>query len=310
MSAVPAGATYRFERLPSQQASEASQLQLETMAGAALERVGLRRDDANPRYSGADRRPRDGRAVALGRPLVSTAAARGAPTRYGSLWLRPGTAGGWYGGGWYGPAFPPASNPWYAREVSIVLRELPSNRVVYETHARNDGPYTASATVLPVMFQAALQGFPNPPTGRTPRGHRESRPPGTAGFSLESPRMEVTRLIAVRHGETEWNVDTRIQGQLDIALNDTGLWQARRVGQALAEEPVAAIYASDLARAWQTAIEIARPFGVEVQAEPGLRERAFGHLRGPHLRRHRCHPARPGAALAHPRSGFRAGGRR
>jgi probable phosphoglycerate mutase len=92
--------------------------------------------------------------------------------------------------------------------------------------------------------------------------------------------MEVTRLIAVRHGETAWNVDTRIQGQLDIALNDTGLWQARRVGEALADEPIAAIYASDLARAWQTALEIARPFGIEVQAEPKLRERAFGHFEG------------------------------
>jgi probable phosphoglycerate mutase len=92
--------------------------------------------------------------------------------------------------------------------------------------------------------------------------------------------MELTRLIAVRHGETAWNVDTRIQGQLDIALNDTGLWQARRVGEALADEPIAAIYASDLARAWQTALEIARPLGIEVQAEPGLRERAFGHFEG------------------------------
>ena len=45
-------------------------------------------------------------------------------------------------------------------------------------------------------------------------------------------RMEATRIIAVRHGETAWNVDARIQGQLDIQLNDTGRWQARRVGQA------------------------------------------------------------------------------
>ena len=92
--------------------------------------------------------------------------------------------------------------------------------------------------------------------------------------------MEATRLIAVRHGETAWNVDTRIQGQLDIALNATGLWQARRVGQALADEPIGAIYASDLARAWQTAQEIARPRGLPVSAEPGLRERAFGHFEG------------------------------
>ena len=92
--------------------------------------------------------------------------------------------------------------------------------------------------------------------------------------------MEATRLIAVRHGETAWNVDTRIQGQLDIGLNDTGLWQARRVGEALADEPITAIYASDLARAWQTALEIARPRGIEVQPEPALRERAFGHFEG------------------------------
>jgi probable phosphoglycerate mutase len=92
--------------------------------------------------------------------------------------------------------------------------------------------------------------------------------------------MEATRLIAVRHGETAWNVDTRIQGQLDIALNPTGLWQAGRVAQALEDEPIAAIYASDLARAWQTSQEIARPHGLEVRAEPGLRERAFGHLEG------------------------------
>jgi hypothetical protein len=57
------------------------------------------------------------------------------------------------------------ADTWYGREVSIVLRELPSNRVVYETHARNDGPYTASDRVLPVMFRAALADFPNPPAG-------------------------------------------------------------------------------------------------------------------------------------------------
>ena len=91
---------------------------------------------------------------------------------------------------------------------------------------------------------------------------------------------EITRLIAVRHGETAWNVDTRIQGQLDVGLNATGLWQARRVGQALAEEDIGAIYASDLSRAWQTAQEIAQPHGLTVHPEPGLRERAFGRFEG------------------------------
>lgn len=92
--------------------------------------------------------------------------------------------------------------------------------------------------------------------------------------------MESTRVIAVRHGETAWNVDTRIQGQLDIELNDTGLWQAGRVAKALVEEPIAAIYASDLARAWQTAQAIADLHQLEVTTDAGLRERAFGHFEG------------------------------
>lgn len=92
--------------------------------------------------------------------------------------------------------------------------------------------------------------------------------------------MDATRIIAVRHGETAWNVDTRLQGHLDIELNDKGRWQARRVAQALAQEPVAAVYSSDLSRAWQTAEHIAGGHGLAVQPEPRLRERAFGHFEG------------------------------
>ncbi|RYF69283.1 MAG: histidine phosphatase family protein [Comamonadaceae bacterium] len=92
--------------------------------------------------------------------------------------------------------------------------------------------------------------------------------------------MEFTRLIAVRHGETAWNVDTRIQGQLDIPLNATGLWQARQVGAALRDEPISAIYSSDLRRAWQTAEAIAEPQGLGVQPDLGLRERGFGAFEG------------------------------
>ena len=63
-------------------------------------------------------------------------------------------------------------------------------------------------------------------------------------------RMQATRILAVRHGETAWNVDGRIQGHLDIALSDVGRAQARRLGRALAErEPLALIVSSDLARA-------------------------------------------------------------
>ena len=96
--------------------------------------------------------------------------------------------------------------------------------------------------------------------------------------------MGATRIIAVRHGETAWNVDTRIQGQLDIGLNDKGRWQAERVAQALAEEDIDRIYASDLARAHATAQAIAsktvNPQAREVHLHAGLRERGFGTFEG------------------------------
>lgn len=92
--------------------------------------------------------------------------------------------------------------------------------------------------------------------------------------------MQATRIIAVRHGETAWNVDTRIQGHLDIALNDTGRWQSRQVARALADEPLAAVYTSDLQRAHATAQAIAQASGAPLVAEPGLRERRFGELEG------------------------------
>ena len=92
--------------------------------------------------------------------------------------------------------------------------------------------------------------------------------------------MQATRIIAVRHGETAWNVATRIQGQLDIPLNERGLWQAARVAAALGTEPLDAVYASDLARAWETGAAIARAAGRTLQAHTGLRERGFGSLQG------------------------------
>ena len=91
---------------------------------------------------------------------------------------------------------------------------------------------------------------------------------------------QATRILAIRHGETLWNVDSRIQGHLDIGLNDTGRWQAERLGMALKDEPIAAIYASDLSRAYDTALAVSRHTGVSVQAEPGLRERSFGEFEG------------------------------
>lgn len=92
--------------------------------------------------------------------------------------------------------------------------------------------------------------------------------------------IEPTRIIAIRHGETTWNVDTRIQGRLDIPLNSTGRAQAARMALALKEEPIAAVYASDLVRAWETASYLGRAHGLPVQAETGLRERGFGDFEG------------------------------
>lgn len=92
--------------------------------------------------------------------------------------------------------------------------------------------------------------------------------------------MQFTRILALRHGETAWNQDTRIQGHLDIGLNDTGRWQARRAAQALREEDIAAVYASDLSRAFETAQTIANQRGLAVQARVGLRERCFGEFEG------------------------------
>jgi probable phosphoglycerate mutase len=92
--------------------------------------------------------------------------------------------------------------------------------------------------------------------------------------------VEATRIIAIRHGETAWNVDSRIQGQLDVGLNDKGRQQARRVGEALASEPITAVYSSDLGRAHETAQSIAEAAGIPVVPEEGLRERGFGMFEG------------------------------
>ncbi|QNP50020.1 histidine phosphatase family protein [Diaphorobacter aerolatus] len=92
--------------------------------------------------------------------------------------------------------------------------------------------------------------------------------------------MHATRIIAIRHGETAWNVDTRIQGHLDIPLNDMGEWQAQQAANALAHESVDAVYSSDLLRAFATAQAIAQRTGAPLIANEQLRERSFGDFQG------------------------------
>ena len=144
---LPAQPSYRFERLPSQQ--EAAQAKLEGMADPALHQAGLRRDDANPRYS-----------VQIGGAIHRILSPWSDRWQYGS-WGGPLRHHFGFGGGVSGRDEP----YWYRREVSVIVRELSSNRVVFETHGVNDGPWVDDQAVFGAMFKAALQAFPSPPPG-------------------------------------------------------------------------------------------------------------------------------------------------
>jgi probable phosphoglycerate mutase len=91
---------------------------------------------------------------------------------------------------------------------------------------------------------------------------------------------QATRIIAIRHGQTAWNAETRMQGQLDTPLDALGRWQAQQLAQALAHEPIDAVVASDLSRAMDTAAPLAGARALPVQRERGLRERSFGLFEG------------------------------
>lgn len=90
----------------------------------------------------------------------------------------------------------------------------------------------------------------------------------------------MTEIILIRHGETAWNAERRLQGHLDIPLNAHGQRQVAALGQSLLDEPVDAIISSDLQRARQTAQAIAAPRGMTVMIDKGLRERCYGAFEG------------------------------
>ena len=99
----------------------------------------------------------------------------------------------------------------------------------------------------------------------------------------ERPRRSAagpTRLLLIRHGETAWNAEHRIQGQLDIPLSARGVWQAARLAERLSREPLDGLYVSDLARATLTARPLADALGITPTLEPRLRERSFGIFEG------------------------------
>lgn len=89
-----------------------------------------------------------------------------------------------------------------------------------------------------------------------------------------------TRIVAIRHGETDWNVEGRIQGHLDVPLNELGAWQAERLAQALVHEGIDIVYASDLRRALETAQAVVRAIDRPLVTDIGLRERDFGSFQG------------------------------
>ncbi len=158
------GDFYRIERRPSQRQDPATQQEaIEVIARDALERVGLRAAP-EPLPAGLPL-PRwtvelGARSIQLpyapwdepGRPAFGMSLGIGHVSPHGSIGIGM-------------PLFPSMAPPYYQREVSIVLRDARSARVVYETQAAHDGPWADSPTLWAALYDAALQGFPQPPAG-------------------------------------------------------------------------------------------------------------------------------------------------
>ena len=97
---------------------------------------------------------------------------------------------------------------------------------------------------------------------------------------VEIPTSRATQICLVRHGETEWNAERRIQGQIDIGLNETGQRQAVAAGRWLKQAGIGALYSSDLKRAWTTAQAIGAELGLAPISVPEMRERRYGVFEG------------------------------
>ena len=115
---------------------------------------------------------------------------------------------------------------------------------------------------------------------------------------MTSPDHDATRILLVRHGQSEWNAVGRWQGQADSPLSDLGRLQAREAARAVGA--VDAVWASDLQRAVETAAIIAESIGVgPVVVDPDLRERDAGEFSG--LTRPEIEERFPGYLAAHRR---------
>jgi hypothetical protein len=148
------GTTYRFERLPSQQNPAAQQDAVEAQARTALAKVGMELNPPVARYSVQ---------VVATTQIIE----RGYPGYDGFF----GGTGVFLGGGSRGAGFGlsfPVRFPeptYFKRELAILMRELSTQQVVFETRALHDGVWSDSPAVFPAMMDAALRGFPEPPVG-------------------------------------------------------------------------------------------------------------------------------------------------
>ncbi|KQP13735.1 hypothetical protein ASF43_17765 [Pseudorhodoferax sp. Leaf267] len=166
LQTVPTPATYRFERLPSQQSAPGGQARLEAAAEPALAKAGMVRNDGAARYS-----------VLIDSTVLSS-------TQVVDPWMysrfgpwgpygRRFYGGGFYGGGFYGGAWGPAwgyrydmwDRSYAQREVSVIIRNLANQEVVYETRAVHESRWPDDPALLAPMFDAALSSFPQPPAG-------------------------------------------------------------------------------------------------------------------------------------------------
>lgn len=162
------GTTYRFERLPSQQNLAAQQDAVEADARAALAKVGMELNPPVARFSVQ---------------VVSTTQIieRGYPGfdgGFGGFFGGPSVfLGGGDRGAGFGLSFPMRfpEPTYFRRELSVLMRELVTQQVVFETRALHDGLWSDTQAVLPAMMDAALRGFPEPP-------------PGTRRINVEIPR--------------------------------------------------------------------------------------------------------------------------
>lgn len=154
LNTAPAPATYRLERLPSQQTPSFDPIA--SLADQALAKAGLQRDERAPRLLVQ---------VALQADSVPRADPWGYP--YGPYgW--PGAFGaGWYGRGWgVGGLWRMGDlTPLHRRAVSVVMRDATTQAVVYETSAVHEDVWVSDPAVYGVLLEAALQGFPQPPQG-------------------------------------------------------------------------------------------------------------------------------------------------